>query len=116
MTHHAHGAHQQTIDRQLPVHMLIASGIPCSSRWHAIAMMALPQHSITLCPRNIRQSADCRAREPLTNHVCRVEQQQYRVDVSDSKKEAATVQCHFSRTRDLMFVLLPREVGLLPLR
>ena len=40
----------------------------------------------------------------------RVEQQQYRVDVSDSKQEAATVQCHFSRSRDLMFVLLPREV------
>jgi len=48
--------------------------------------------------------------------VRRVEQQQYRVDVSDSKKEAATVQCHFSRTRDLMFVLLPREARLLPLR
>ena len=49
-------------------------------------------------------------------HVRRVEQQQYRVDVSDSKKESATVQCHFSRTRDLMFVLLPREARLLPLR
>jgi hypothetical protein len=44
----------------------------------------------------------------------RVEQQQYRVDVTDSKKEAATVQCHFARTRDLMFVLLPREVRLYP--
>ena len=39
----------------------------------------------------------------------RVEQQQYRVDVSDGKT-TANVKCLFSRTQDLLYVLLPREV------
>lgn len=41
--------------------------------------------------------------------TCRVEQQQYRVDVSDGKT-TANVKCLFSRTQELLFVLLPREV------
>lgn len=41
--------------------------------------------------------------------TCRAEQQQYRVDVSDGKT-TANVKCLFSRTQDLLYVLLPREV------
>lgn len=39
----------------------------------------------------------------------RVEQQQYRVDMSASKP-GDTLRASFSTTRDLLYVLLPREV------
>ena len=39
----------------------------------------------------------------------RVEQQTYKVDMSSSKP-GDTLRCCFSATRDLLYVLLPREV------
>ena len=41
----------------------------------------------------------------------RVEQQSYKVDMSSSKP-GDTLRCCFSTTRDLLYVLLPREVSL----
>lgn len=43
----------------------------------------------------------------------KVEQQSYKVDMSKSKLED-TLRCCFSATRDLLYVLLPREVGAAP--
>ena len=40
----------------------------------------------------------------------KVEQQTYKVDMSSSKP-GDTLRCCFSATRDLLYVLLPREVG-----
>lgn len=44
--------------------------------------------------------------------MCRVEQQTYRVDMGpdNAKASAGGVRCLFSKTSDLLFVLLPREV------
>ena len=42
----------------------------------------------------------------------KVEQQSYKVDMSSSKP-GDTLRCCFSTTRDLLYVLLPREVSLL---
>ena len=42
----------------------------------------------------------------------KVEQQSYKVDMSNSKA-GDTLRCCFSTTRDLLYVLLPREVTLL---
>jgi hypothetical protein len=49
------------------------------------------------------------------NHMARdkVEQQQYKVDMSASKA-GDTLRAAFSTTRDLLYVLLPREVCLQP--
>ena len=43
----------------------------------------------------------------------KVEQQSYKVDMSSSKP-GDTLRCCFSTTRDLLYVLLPREVSWLP--
>ena len=56
-------------------------------------------------------------RQTMYSRHCRVQQQQFRVDMGGGggdKPGAAPrqeVSCTFSRTPDLLFVLLPREVG-----
>lgn len=85
--------------------------LPCSV--HIMHYYSVSGHQL-MRARPWRKLKSCV--HPIAFWLCRVQQQQFRVDMGGggSDKPGAApqqeVSCTFSRTPDLLFVLLPREV------